>query len=57
VEKHTIRSVLEKLSTRAPLQGHLGATKQRHYQNNEELQHVGHFFLPFCEIIDFFIFL
>ena len=57
VKKHAICSVFEKFSARAPLQGHLGATKQRHDENNEKLQYVGHFFLPFCEIIDFFIFL
>ena len=37
MKKHTIRSVFEKLSARAPLQGHLGATQERHYQNNEKL--------------------
>ena len=57
VEKHAICSVFEKLSARAPLQGHLGATQKRHYQNNEKLQWVGHLGTPFYKIIDFFIFL
>ena len=47
-----IRSVFEKLSARAPLQGHLGATKQRHCQNNEKLQWVGHFHSPFTESLE-----
>ena len=57
VKKHAICSIFEKLSARAPLQGHLGATKQRHDENNKKLQWVGHFLFPFCKNIDFFIFL
>ena len=37
MEKHTICSIFEKLSACAPLQGHLGATQERHCQNNEKL--------------------
>ena len=37
VKKHAICSIFEKLSARATLQGHLGATQERHYQNNEKL--------------------
>ncbi|MBO7274630.1 MAG: hypothetical protein J6V22_07215, partial [Clostridia bacterium] len=37
VKKHAICPILEKLSARAPLQGHLRATEQRHCQNNEKL--------------------
>ena len=42
VEQHAICSVLKKLSARAPLQGHLGAAQERHYENNKKLQRVGH---------------
>ena len=37
VKQHAIRSVFEKLSARATLQGHLGASQERHCQNDEEL--------------------
>ena len=37
MKKHTIRSVLKKFSARATLQGHLGATQERHYENKTYL--------------------